>query len=539
MIGEHLITAGYTDSVGRYRIGDMSHANSFDSLFATLEREFALHIHEEPLTTKNLSGADIVMMLNPENPEQSPGVPVLSDEEIAALDAFIRAGGSLLVTLNNGGVHVTLPSMKKEGGPPKPPANIERFETAQLGKLLTRFGVMWNDDDTHYSNIPVGPAHDYFYDIDVFHYGGGCTLRFLPHAQQPTVLLAVKEDAGFPATRGPGIAMVRHGKGKVCVMGDTGSWGGGNLSRPWAENSKLALQLFRHLKPDQGVASPKYSPDKNTEYRVTYSQLNVLPVNHPLVGIAQPGFRFFTPRPETKIPYAEGSGRLVVHCVEVAPGGTVSVAAAFPEFRTFDQPIADLGAQKLTLRLSRQGNVAQLDASGAFAQFMSPDIAAIVAFVPHDGIRIGDRWTKTEQARIIPIRGADLPATRPVDLEMIYVRDETVGGRACRLIRSQAEVWLSDIGVGPEELVPLELRRGWQAARFETYTKRAGKLLISREQWLDRETSIVVKAHTQSRIVAWLRPADAPIASTNAERDYAMASLMAHIVTFEMSERKN
>ena len=175
-LGNHLVTGSYRNQFGRYAWDDFSHTNSFDPLFQILEKEFALEIRQEPFTTKALSGTDIVVIMNP----QPVGAPKLSDTEIGVLTDFVGSGGSLLVMLNSA-TTVRL---------------HESFEREQTGKLLQEFGIAWDEVCTHYVDIEIGNYHPYFYDMDYFHYGAGCTFRFLDNAENPRVLLDVHEDFG-------------------------------------------------------------------------------------------------------------------------------------------------------------------------------------------------------------------------------------------------------------------------------------------------------------------------------------------------------
>jgi hypothetical protein len=516
-IGEHLVTGGWTDSIGRYRINDMPHTNSYDSLFHALEREFALVVHESPLTPQVLTQADILVIVNPEDPADAPGVPTLCADEIENVVRFVQRGGSLLIMINAVG------------------ASAESFERVQLRKLVNRFGLDWNEDDTRYSNIPVGPRHPFFYDLDVFHYGSGCTLKFLPHAQSPQVLLEVREDHGSPKVRGPGLVKVRSGKGKVMLVGDAGSWGGGNMSRPWVENTRFAVQMFRYLRRDTDVLPIRYPEDQSMDYDFRTSQLNVLAAMNALAQTDQPGSRIFQPRPRTRIPYAEAAGAVQLVCRPAASEPDVrEFTATIGELRRFGEPVEVPAGDRITLWTNRQGSLIEVRAHGTTARTMAPDAAALVGFIPNATIRIGDRWEKLQSVRVNPIRGAEPASTRVALAEMVYLKDETVAGRDCRVIRSQLEEWLPDLHIRIEDLLPLEDARGLGGARFELMSGRGGKLLYRREQWLDRETGVVVKAVTQSRILLWIRELGKTIPVTNADKDNSMVCSLAHIAEFTL-----
>jgi hypothetical protein len=515
-VGNFILTGGYLNSIGRYRIDDFSHTNSYDAFFQALEKEFALYFHEQPLDAEALRDMDIVVINNPEAPDRVPGVPLISDEEINALVSFVSNGGSLIAILNSVG------------------AGEEDFETVQLRKLLNRLGVDWNHDNTHYSDIPMSARNGYFYDIDLFHYGAGCTLRFLPHAKDPEVWLKVKEDVTLPEVRGPGIVKTRFGRGKVVVVGDGGSWGGGNMSRPWAENRRFLTQLFRHSKPSRQVSPPQYAKGQVLRYDTHFTQLNVVPSRMPLSAAEQPGFRMFEPRPRTRLPYSETTGTLELLCMDIAPDGVHSLSITPSGFLQFDEPIGLKENEVIKLEVTRQGHILGITADGDKTRWLAPSISPLVAFIPNDTVRVGDRWEKIQQLRINAVRGAEISTTRPVEVEMIYLRDEVVDGRPCRVIRSQAEHWLTDISVKPADFLPTEFVRKWGGDGLVYMASRGGKLLFRMEQWIDRETSIVVRARSQSRILVWMHPPDGPTGVTVAEKDSSMVTSVGHMSEFRL-----
>jgi hypothetical protein len=515
-VGNFILTGGYLNSVGRYRIDDFSHTNSYDSFAQALENEFALFFHERPIDDAALRDVDILVLNNPEAPDHVPGVPLISDGEIDAIIAFVGKGGSLIAMLNSVG------------------AAEENFESVQLRKLLNLLGVDWNNDNTHYSDIPLSARHGYFYDIRLFHYGAGCTLRFLPHAQDPEVWLEVKEDVTFPEVRGPGIVKVRFGRGKVVVVGDGGSWGGGNMSRPWADNRRFLAQLFRHSKPSREVPSPRYQVGQPLQYDAVLTQLNVVPSRMPLSTAPQPGFKHFEPRPRTRIPYSETVGTLELVCVDIAPDGVHSFTIAPSGFHQFDQPIRPQGHEKIKLETTRLGGILEVVGHGEVSRWFAPSISPLVAFIPNDAIRIGDRWEKIQHLRVNAFRGAETSATRPVEVEILYLRDEDVDGRPCRVIRSQTEQWLPDIAVQPADFLPNEFVRQWGGDGLVYMASRGGKLLFRMDQWVDRESSIVIKARSQSRVLVWLHPPEGPTGVTTSEKDSSMITSIAHMGEFKL-----
>src|SRR5690606_24942736 len=163
--------------------------------YTILSKEYSISMSRSPYSKKLLKDFDGVVIFAADNPLLIHDAEVITDTEIIALTDFVEKGGSLMVMLN---------AIEKN-------RFNESFETKQMKKLLGYFGLTWNDNDTHYSDniIPVG--HPYFYDVPVFHYGAGCTIKILPEAKDPEILLNVYSDTTYidRSVSGAGIVMVR------------------------------------------------------------------------------------------------------------------------------------------------------------------------------------------------------------------------------------------------------------------------------------------------------------------------------------------
>src|SRR5690606_34692617 len=283
-VGNHIVTGSWLDSDGRYGWNDFVHTNTVDHAYTILSKEYSISMSRSPYTENLLKGIDGVVIFAADNPALISGAKVIDDNQITVLENFVQQGGSLMLMLN---------AMVED-------RFSESFETNQVKKLLQKFGLAWNNDDTHYSDNIIPSGHPYFYDVPVFHYGAGCTLKILPEARNPEVLLNVYSDSTYTdrSVSGAGIVMVRPGKGKVILVGDAGSWTG-NVSRPWADNGKMLQQLFRYMKPDRGIRPAVYKRDKSLHYEVTVTGLQAVPCANSLSNIAHPTYRMCSPRPTT------------------------------------------------------------------------------------------------------------------------------------------------------------------------------------------------------------------------------------------------
>lgn len=194
----------------------------------------------------------------------------------------------------------------------------------------------------------------------------------------------------------------------------------------------------------------------------------------------------------------------------------------------------DTSRQNITFTVSKQGKVSEIRTSGFDAQWLSPDISLLVALLPADGIKPGDRWNTEEPLRVPILRGSDLPPSIKHELEIVYVNDTLVDGMNCRLLRSSGEIWLDDLGVTVQDLLPNELINKVNGLDYRYYSKHGGKILFKREQWVDSKKGIVIKAKSQTRIIAWIHDLRKPIPEKNVDKDNEMIISLAHIVNYKL-----
>ena len=517
-VGNYIVTGSWTNDEGRYGWDDFVHTNTFDPVYIALEKDYQIIMSREPFSNVLLSNIDIAVIINTDNPKNVSSAKLLSDVEILNLQQFVKKGGSLIIMLNAG-------TADREH---------ESFEKTQLRKLVNSFGLDWNDDDTHYSDVKILEAHPFFYDVDYFHYGAGCTINVLPNAIQPQVMLNVNSDASYTDrnVHGPGIVMVKQGKGKFILIGERGSWTG-NMSRPWVDNSRFLKQLFLYSHPDQGVNPINFSLNEPLTYEVQISGLQAIPVSNSLSTVYNPYYKMFSPRATTNMPYFERSADLTLTCNKLLSGSAFSMRANIANFKWFDNP-PENNNNNIDFTVSRQGKVSGISSSSYDAQWLSPDLSLLIPLLPTNGLKPGDRWNSIEPLRIPILRGSDLPPSIKHELEIVYVNDTLVDGMNCRLLRSSGEIWLDDLGVTVQDLLPNELINKVNGLDYRYYSKHGGKILFKREQWVDSKKGIVIKAKSQTRIIAWIHDLRKSIPEKNVDKDNEMIISLAHIVNYKL-----
>lgn len=521
-VGNYLTTGSWIDNEGRYGWNDFVHTNTFDHAYTILSDEFAIGVSRQPYTKELLKTTDGVVIIAADNPRLITDAITISDEEIEALRRFVYEGGSLMMMLNGVG----------EG------RFSESFETEQVRKIANRFGLDWNNDDTHYSDIKLPQGHAYFYDVPNFHYGAGCTISILPNAVKPQVLLDVYSDAGYPdrSVEGPGIVMVRPGRGKFILVGDAGSWTG-NLSRPWVENERLMRQLFRYMKPDRDVQPAAWEIEKPLLYEMTFAALQAVPLANTLSNVKRPKYRMFSPRPQTNMPYIEASATLKLIPQYQTSQLSAQIETHVLDFNWFDLNTQNSSNQNISFLVSRQGKVSGIETNGKHAQWLASDISLLSALLPYDGVSPGSTWESVESLRIPTLRGTDLPPIREELIRIRYVKDTEFDGKNCRLLEASGEIWLDQLDINVEDLLPEEEIKRVGLLPYGFFHERGGKLLFKREQWVDAETGVVLSARAQSRIIAWIEDQREPIPNNNADKDNEMIVSLASTITFKLKTK--
>ncbi|WP_286833406.1 hypothetical protein [Sphingobacterium sp. UBA7038] len=518
-VGNHILTGSWIDSDGRYGWDDFVHTNTLDHAYTILSKEYSISMSRAAYSDMLLKGIDGVVIFALDNPSLISNAKVLSDSEIKVLQKYVRNGGSLMLMLN---------AVEKN-------RFNESFEMGQTKKLLRGFGLGWNNDDTHYSDISIPLGHPYFYDVPVFHYGAGCTINILPEADTPEVLLDVYSDSTYTDRNvsGPGIVRVKFGKGRVILVGDADSWTG-NISRPWADNAKILTQLFRFMKPDNEELTADLSTFNNLEYEMQVAGLQAVPRSNTLSKIPLPEYEVFNPRPTTQMPFFEASARLVLNAVRDTMLGAVRADVKVVDFKWFDRSDEDHEQNVISLLIGKQGKVAQIEPKGKHATWIAPDISMISAILPTTGVKPGDSWQSMESIRIPAIRATDLPFVKMQNLEILYMDDQERNDKPCRLLVSTGEAWLSDWGITVNDILTEEEVKKVGGTHYNFLHNRGGKILFKREQWVDRKTGIVLEARLQTRIITWIKDDRRPIGKSNLAKDSETIVSLANITTLKL-----
>jgi unsaturated rhamnogalacturonyl hydrolase len=171
----------------------------------------------ESISPANLKGIDCLIAVDPDTPAETASPQYWTASEIAAVDQWVKAGGTLVLLGNDKGN-----------------AEFEHFN-----ELATKFGVTFVEGK-HATAAGVtklrlkGPANPVFEG----------TLEFYAVDVAPLKITHAKPEVLLSESSVPLMAILKHGKGAVFALGD-----------PWlydeyiasADNTRIGENLFRYL----------------------------------------------------------------------------------------------------------------------------------------------------------------------------------------------------------------------------------------------------------------------------------------------------
>jgi hypothetical protein len=171
----------------------------------------------EPLTQRSLSGTDVLIVVDPDTPQEASNPNLIADAEIEAVAAWVRNGGALILLGND-------------------PGNAE---FPRMNALAKRFGLEFAERK-HLNADGSGRLTIETQSSSVFKPG----LKFYGVDLAPVVVSARESETLLSERDTPMMVRVPAGKGQVIALGD-----------PWLyneylytqDNRQLAEQLFRRL----------------------------------------------------------------------------------------------------------------------------------------------------------------------------------------------------------------------------------------------------------------------------------------------------
>jgi hypothetical protein len=223
-VGPQVATGGYVVNVGRYSLGDCYHPNGLAFLEAELADAYTFADMHGPYAAGSLSGADILLITNPDYPLYQGASPHRwTPDDVDALMAFLERGGGVLLMVNS---FLSRPDFWEEN-----------FDLERVNLLFKRLGVQWDDNFMSDDSI-IEPAQSGTQCVG-YGQGGRVMGGRLPSGAEP-ILTYQGNVYGF---------LVQVGAGKLVVLGDTGMMSNGLVCFPGFENTAFMRGVFDRIRP--------------------------------------------------------------------------------------------------------------------------------------------------------------------------------------------------------------------------------------------------------------------------------------------------
>jgi hypothetical protein len=242
--------------------GDSSYALAAQALSS---RDFVVHCNaEQPLSAETLAGRDVLVIAHPSEPrwEQTTGTgsPRLSAEELDAIEAFVRAGGGLIVLGET--------EQEKYGN--------------NLNELLARFELHLENhtvqDYEHHLGAPswvLGELGDGGRGRDgdlLARVHAACFYRATTISTGNGARVLARSHASASVPRAPLIAAARIGRGHVVVLADSDLFGDDCIDE--LDHRALWLNLVYAVAPRDGATTANgHAPDDGPEHDSAWAQL--------------------------------------------------------------------------------------------------------------------------------------------------------------------------------------------------------------------------------------------------------------------------
>ena len=172
-----------------------------------LRGEFEVRVHHEALTAQNLSGVNVVLVLNPSDKAvgSHPAPPHFTAKEIAVLTAFVEQGGGFIIMGNQ---------------------ENHNFEVEDTNHLLAHFGLQFTNLYTDVKKLVVPKDAPLIGGLNWGYYTGNLLTLTPNHAAKPRAVvvndLQQKPLKGPRDTAGVLLAIAEPGQGRVVAVTDAG-----------------------------------------------------------------------------------------------------------------------------------------------------------------------------------------------------------------------------------------------------------------------------------------------------------------------------
>jgi len=441
--------------------------------------KFEVGVNHEPISASMLAATDAFMLLCPIS-EESGGRANLTEQDAKLLKAFVARGGILIIAANS------MPDIEKSG-----------FDVKGMNLIGQQFGVQFQEGQTDTISIPIPPDHAVFDDANSIIFGNGTTIAVTPtEGSKTTVLL----ESHSKRALGPVATITKHGRGKVLLFGDAGTFGNAHTFRHDIGQSDSLKQLIYALLPDGPL--PRYSWKEGTSLQIRVQQEQIISGYPEFLRV----FKF--PQPEGSKVYTSGMREIDL----AASGGESSfgskdfASVVAQNEGTFELKVRagniatwsdEQGSMQAKLMPSGRAINPTLPSSPKLGQWQTHLLHELIAAPLRPYAKPGETWSAKG---LVAMPHGQLSMTpkwveASSDYQMMGATDWN--GTACVLIRQITSIDSTNWD-------PADLVNPAYSALFnrEEITFQAGGLYRVARYWISQETQLPV--HTEIKVASTL-----------------------------------
>lgn len=444
--------------------------------------KYHVEISREPLSDDLLANAKAYLLACPVR-QSHGGRADLSDNDAAILERFVARGGSLVLIANS------IPDPDKSG-----------VDFVGLNRIARKFGVQFLAKQTDTISIPIANDHPVFDGPKDIIFGNGTTVKILDTAEQSTqVLLESHNESAL----GPVAVLATHGKGKVLLFGDAGTFGNAHSFRSDLDHEQALRQMMLALLPD-GPA-PQYGWKAGMKLSVKVKQEQIISGYPEFMRV------FALPHPKGTEAFTAGMRQIDLESSDGNAGSFGSkdfVSMVSRKEGAFDLSIEEMDGRGFQASWNHGNDSldAKLLPSGRFVNQGTPTDSVLVdwqSLLLNDVVvapikayaQPGEKWSAQGLASLPQLQLTMTPRLVETASNYAFEGEAEYQGKPCylfsRITRLEGKDW------SPSDLIDPAYAMQFNARDIEI---QAGGQLAVAKYWISRETLLPV--HTEIKVSA-------------------------------------
>ena len=455
-------------------------------VFAELIAEkWATEVSDQPISSELLEGVGGYMLVCPVR-EESGGRANLTEREAESLEVLVADGGSLMMVANS------IADPNKIG-----------FDFVGLNLIGARFGAQFLPTQTDTISVPIAPDHAVFEGVSDIIFGNGATIEI---EDSPAVDAVVLMESHREGVEGPVAVLIKHGRGKVLLLGDAGTLGNAHAFRGDTGHAEGLRQMMFALLPDGPLPHYGWSAGMSLDVKVREEQ----------VVSGYPEFMdvFGLPLPEGAQVYSSGMRQIDLEASGAAANAASSkdfVSAVAVRAGEYSLQVGErsgggfgvdwqIGDQVMAAKLLPNGQLRESDVPrDQMGIDWSPVLMNEVVGGPlRSYAQPGESWTAQTLARWPQLQLGAVARQQDVEAKFQFVGEEDYGGVPCYRFKRVVELDGGDWSLG-------DLVNADYAAHIESrgLTVQAGGMLTVSEYWISRTTHLPVHTKVTATATVW------------------------------------